>query len=137
MNYTLVGAALLALAVVATGAVAAAPGNAPMDTPIDNDADQAENERQAAGPHAAAQAGGNGGPAAAADEAESAGPASAADDAGQRGPPADLPGQVPDFVGQIHSLIQQHIDGSLDGTLGDRVSNLMSEDDEPPNETAA
>jgi hypothetical protein len=121
MNYTLVGAALLALAVVATGAVAAAPGNAPVDAPSDDRPDQAGNDRGAAGPGAAADAG----------------PAAAADNAGERGPPADLPGQAPDFVFEIHDLVRQHLDGSLDGVLGDRIVDVTPDEDQPANETAA
>jgi len=125
MNYKLVGAALVALAVVATGAAAAMPGNAPVDAPMDNNPDQTGNESVATGPGAAADADSDGRPAAAANPAD------------RRGPPVDLPDQVPDFVGEVHDLIRQHLDGSLDGGLGDRVSDLTPEGDQPATETPA
>lgn len=38
------------------------------------------------------------------------------------GPPSDLPGPVPDFVGDILNTIQQFLDGALEGVLGPAVS---------------
>ena len=49
---------------------------------------------------------------------------------GERGPRTDLPAQVPDFVSQIHEIVGQHLDGALDGSLGDHVSGLTPEDGE-------
>lgn len=126
MNYKLVGAGLLALAVVATGAVAASPGNAPVDAPIDDRADQAENDSAPPGPGAAVDAG-----------SEGARPAPA-DNVMEPGPPADLPSSVPDFVGDLHDLIGQHLDGTLNGLLGDHVSDVTpDEDPRSANETGA
>jgi len=47
-----------------------------------------------------------------------------------RGPPADLPDQVPDFVGDIHQLVQQHTDGDHDGSLGDQIRDLTPGDED-------
>jgi hypothetical protein len=113
MNPETFAAALLALAVVATGAAAAAPGNAPVDAPTDDHAEQSDD--RGADPNETA-----------ADErADAAG--QAARDEGQRGPRADLPEPVPDFVSEIHDLIRQHVSGSLDGVLGDQVSDRTPE----------
>lgn len=46
---------------------------------------------------------------------------SAAPNQADAGPPADLPEPVPDFVGSIHELIQQFLDGELTGSLGELV----------------
>jgi len=43
---------------------------------------------------------------------------------GDAGPPVSLPDQVPSFVGDIHDLIRGQIDGSADGDLGSRISDL-------------
>ncbi|MFB6251332.1 MAG: hypothetical protein ABEI27_06555 [Halobellus sp.] len=51
----------------------------------------------------------------------------AADGADSAGPPDDLPGPVPDFVSEIHGLIQQFVDGTLD-SLGPSVSDAGGED---------
>jgi hypothetical protein len=120
MNIKLLVAAFLALAVVATGAAAAAPGNAPGNAPTDD-------QRAGAAVHAS-----NDTATAAQDQdrdqlqvhqtdRDPAGTAQQARD-GQRGPPADRPSQVPDLVGQIHDQIRQHISGSLDGILGQELS---------------
>lgn len=111
MNYTAIFGAFLALAVVASGAAIAAPGNAPTDVPRNETAaDQDVSDAADAGAE------------------NRAGPAVDAD----RGPPADLPDQVPDFVGDIHDLVRQHVSGSLDGILGHQVSDVT-----PDNETDA
>lgn len=52
----------------------------------------------------------------------------AAEDAGTAGPPDDLPGPVPDFVSDIHGLVQQFVDGTLD-SLGPSVSDAAGNDD--------
>jgi hypothetical protein len=45
------------------------------------------------------------------------------------GPPAELPGPVPDFVGDILDLIGQELSGALFGQgLGDALSSLLSSD---------
>jgi hypothetical protein len=41
----------------------------------------------------------------------------------RRGPPADMPDAAPDFVSQIHDLIQQKIDGTI-SNLGQQISEL-------------
>ncbi len=52
---------------------------------------------------------------------------------GQAGPPSDLPGSVPDFVGDIHDLVTDHIEGLLPGSeLGDGVSENASGNDATP-----
>lgn len=52
---------------------------------------------------------------------------------GQAGPPSDLPGPVPDFVGDIHDLVTDHIEGLLPGSeLGDGVSENASGNDATP-----
>ncbi|MFB6312141.1 MAG: hypothetical protein ABEH64_13280 [Salinirussus sp.] len=118
MNLKFIGAALLALTVVATGAVAAAPGNAPVDVPTDDYDAEADNAD-------AAQVDSSGTAHVDASDAQAA--SDGAND--QQGPPADLPGPVPDFVGEIHDLIRQHIEGSLDGILGDHVSDATPDED--------
>jgi len=49
--------------------------------------------------------------------------------AGQAGPPGDLPDPVPDFVSDIHGLVQQFLDGTLD-SLGPDVSEAAGNGDE-------
>jgi hypothetical protein len=39
------------------------------------------------------------------------------------GPPADLPGLVPDFVGDVLGTVRSFLDGSIDN-LGEAVSDL-------------
>lgn len=118
MNIKLIAAGFLALAVVASGAAAALPGNAPVDAPMDDNTADAAGEQHAeqAGEQRAAQS----------QEQRAEGAA-----AGQQGPPVDLPSQVPDFVSDIHDLIRQHVSGTLDGILGHQVSDVT-----PDNETA-
>jgi hypothetical protein len=52
-----------------------------------------------------------------------------ADAAGQAGPPEELPDPVPDFVSNIHGVIQQFLDGTLD-SLGPEVSEAAGNGDE-------
>ena len=57
--------------------------------------------------------------------------ADAADAAnGSQGPPVDLPEQVPDFVGDVHETIGDHVSGAVDGTqsLGEKISVLTPDD---------
>ncbi|MEF8887115.1 MAG: hypothetical protein V5A30_04850 [Haloarculaceae archaeon] len=109
--------ALLALLVVATGAAAAMPGNAPVDAPdrADNQTADAEAEQ------AAAQAQDD--EAAADDEREAGGPDAASDAAGERGPPADMPGAAPDFVSELHQTINDYLSGAVDD-LGSAISEV-------------
>jgi len=53
------------------------------------------------------------------------GSGNAPDDAGpgSAGPPTDMPGPVPDFVGEIHRTIGEFLDGSID-SLGSAVSDV-------------
>jgi hypothetical protein len=47
----------------------------------------------------------------------------------RQGPPDDLPGVVPDFVGDILDLIDQKLSGALSGeALGDGLSGLLGGD---------
>jgi hypothetical protein len=105
-------AALLAVLVVATGAAAAMPGNAPADAGA-----QADDQTDAANQHDAA-AGTN----ANANATAATGPAADDRAAAQRGPPVDMPDPVPDFVSDIHQTIQNYLNGSIDdlgAALGD------------------
>ncbi|PSQ33163.1 hypothetical protein BRD09_01765 [Halobacteriales archaeon SW_10_68_16] len=106
MKLTKLAGVLLAVLVVATGAAAALPGNAPSDAPVEqptNDSDVAD---------------------ARADDDDDDRGESAAD---RRGPPADMPSQVPEFVSGIHDLVNQKIDGTL-SNLGEEVSSVTPGD---------
>lgn len=48
-----------------------------------------------------------------------------ATDAASQGPPDELPGAVPDFVGEIHSSINEFLGGGIE-SLGDAVSGVAS-----------
>lgn len=50
---------------------------------------------------------------------------------GEAGPPSDLPGLVPDFVGDIHEAIGGFLDGTVEN-LGKAVSDLTPGDGEKP-----
>jgi hypothetical protein len=135
MKLTTIAGGLLAVLVI-TGSAAALPGAA--GAQADDHADNAQ--ANAAAEQAANET-------ASGDENESGGAAEAADrrgppaDAGQagdqRGPPSDLPGQVPDFVSEIHTLIGQKQAGELTGDLGAQISDLTpgDESDAAENET--
>jgi len=132
-------AGLVLAALLVTGSAAALPGNAPAqaddhanDSAADadvNDPDVDDNDSATADENASDAADSE----AAESESEmKRGPPEgvpAADD-GQRGPPADMPEQVPDFVSEIHSLVQQQIDGDLAGSLGEQISDLTPDDSE-------
>ncbi len=113
---TIAGAVLAVL--VVTGTAAALPGAAPAQ------ADDHANDDAAA----AADANADDSNDADADEAN-------ADE--RRGPPADLPGQVPDFVGEVHDLIGQKLAGDLTGSLGEQISAVTPDDGEDENATDA
>lgn len=113
MNLIKITGAVLAVLLVATSATAAMPGGAPVEQ-----AEQANNQN---GDERAERTGG-------ADH----GDANATDDAREeragnaepvRGPPTDMPEQVPDFVSQIHDLVQQKLAGDI-ANLGERISDL-------------
>lgn len=133
MTPTKIVGALLAALVVASGAAAAMPGNAPADSQAGqagNYVDDSADERADAMDEADETDGDK------MDEAnetagdERAAAAGPSDD--RRGPPSDMPAGVPDFVSQIHDLIGQKIDGTL-SDLGDAISQVTpggSGDDE-------
>jgi hypothetical protein len=50
---------------------------------------------------------------------------SASTEAANQGPPSDLPGAVPDFVGEIHSSISEFIGGGIE-SLGSAVGGAAS-----------
>lgn len=64
--------------------------------------------------------------------AAAAQPAASSDDASndeRQGPPAELPGPVPDFVGDILDFVNQKIAGILSGEeLGEALSDLLGGD---------
>lgn len=99
MNLTKLAGVLLAVFVVATGAAAALPG----DAPTDSQAGQADDH--------------------APEQAHNATEMNETADDERRGPPADMPDAAPDFVSQIHDLIQQKIDGTI-SNLGQQISEL-------------
>lgn len=109
---------LLALLVVATGAAAAMPGNAPTDAPDRADNQTADAEAEAA----QAESNETADERAPADrEREAGGPPEEV--AGERGPPTDMPGAVPDFVSEIHATVQDHLGGAVED-LGAAVSGI-------------
>jgi len=118
MQLTKIAGVALALLMV-TGTAAAMPGSpvAQADETRSNDAADAA-DRDPAGNDSEVAAGGSAGNDSDAADRGGAGAA--------RGPPADLPDQVPSFVGDIHQLVQQH----LDSPLGERISDLTPGDDE-------
>ena len=133
MKFTKVASVLMAVLLVATAGAAAMPGNAPdkaqagqADGNYENgsDAEQAANEtamdddNEMKPDHA-----GNGSDAGAA----------AADD--KRGPPTDMPEQVPDFVTEVHELINQKLDGTLED-LGDALSAATPGEDADDEQSA-
>jgi hypothetical protein len=147
MKFTKIASVLLAVLLVATAGAAALPGNAPdkaqagqADGNYENGSDAAEaanaseddaqetseadnesemdNESEAKPDHAGAAS-------------ERAGAAAN----GERGPPTDMPAQVPDFVTQIHELVNQKLDGSLDN-LGEAIQGVTP-DEEADDEQSA
>lgn len=120
MNYTTITAVALAVLVVGAGAVAAIPGQA---------ADQAQGHTNDNASDGGAEHSGDAGQSANEGTAGDAG-TNASDDASERrGPPVDMPGQVPDHVSQIHQTIADWLDGDRDGSLGDRISDIVGGDD--------
>jgi len=140
MTLTKIAGALLAVLLI-TGSAAALPGAAPAqaeDNADDAQADDYANEtaqdadengetNESAGPDAA-------------DAADRQGPPENVGPNGERGPPTDMPAPVPDFVSDIHQLVNQKLMGDLDGNLGERISDVTPEDEETSetadNETA-
>lgn len=110
-------AGLVLAALVVTGSAAALPGNAPAQAD-DHASDDAEttNATEPREDNDAAN--------------ESAGrpdDVPAADDS-QRGPPTDMSEQVPAFVSDLHSLINDKLAGDLAGSLGEQISELTPDD---------
>jgi hypothetical protein len=148
-------AVAVALMLVATGAVAAMPGNAPDSAQADDhanaddhapddaeDADDGsadtmnESESDADDMDANESESGDAGPPA--DVPGASDSANASDASVDAGPPVDMPSQVPDFVTQIHEVINQHVNGDLPGSdLGAQLSDLLSNGDEGENADAA
>lgn len=115
--------ALLALLVVATGAAAAMPGNAPVDVPdqADNQTADAEVDAQAGMNETADDESGEGDENGEAEERQAGGPPG--DVAGERGPPTDMPGAAPDFVSELHATINDYLSGAIED-LGSAVSEI-------------
>jgi hypothetical protein len=109
--------ALLALFVVATGAAAAMPGNAPVDAPdqADNRTVDAEEQAQAEMNETAEDERGK------AEESRAGGPPEEV--AGERGPHADMPGAAPDFASEIHATINDYLSGAVED-LGSAISEV-------------
>lgn len=134
MKLTKIAGALLAVLLI-TGSAAALPGAAPAqaednadDAQADDyanetaqDADEDDEMNESAGPDAAEAADRQGPP-------EDVGPD------GERGPPTDMPAPVPDFVSDIHQLVNQKLMGDLDGNLGEQISDVTPGDDESSDE---
>ncbi|MFB6188121.1 MAG: hypothetical protein ABEI86_14825 [Halobacteriaceae archaeon] len=92
------------------GGAAALPGNAPVDTPADeNTTTQAQSSSAQNGTDRASA------------QADSP---NASVDEGQVGPPDSLPEPVPDFVPRIHEQIQKFINGTID-QLGKSIAGIV------------
>ncbi len=113
MQLTKIAGVALALLMV-TGTAAAMPGAAPAQAEENTDANATEMDEDRNQSAEAADASDRGG----------------APDRADRGPPADLPSQVPDFVGDVHDTIGQFLDGDRDGSLGERLSDLTPDDED-------
>ncbi|WP_276273442.1 hypothetical protein [Haloarcula litorea] len=125
MKLTKIAGVLLAVLVV-TGSAAALPGAA--ETHANDNADDAQADDYAN--ENATEAANESEDDTADDSAATQGPPADAGPDGERGPPTDLPAQVPDFVSEIHSLVDTHIAGDLDGTLGEQISDVTPDDSE-------
>lgn len=130
MNITKLATIGLAVLVLTAGAVAAAPGNAPADAQPGDDSDQPGAE---AGPDTAGTDAADNESASGSDLTEDSAPmdetnGSAADD--RQGPPSDMPEPVPDRVSEIHSQINEFLNGDSGFDLGKAVSDVASSDNE-------
>lgn len=105
MKRTTLIAAACALLIVTTGVAVAVPGNAPVDA-----GENSANDR--------------------ADRSENRSAAGEPDERADAGPNAELPEQVPDHVSAIHDRISSFLDGTLEGSLGDAISEVTPGDDE-------
>jgi hypothetical protein len=119
MKLTKIASVLVAVLLVASAGAAAMPGNAPADSRAGRADDHGDNADDAANASDERTPERNGSAAAADEHRLDHAGAAAADD--KRGPPTDMPAQVPDFVTEIHELINQNLDGSLQG-LGEALS---------------
>jgi hypothetical protein len=104
MNLTQIAGVTLAVLLVATGAAAALPGNAPVDAPVEQ-ADTSTDAQEEAD-----------------DDADTNETEEAADE-DRQGPPSEMPSQAPSFVSDIHDLIRGKLDGSI-SNLGEQISSL-------------
>jgi hypothetical protein len=135
MKRTTILAVALAAVIAATGAAVATPGStAPTD---------------ASGAAAAADAAGGSTAATAVDESTAGTDEETANDTAERGqsdavepnaseragPSEQLPDPVPDFVSDIHGLVGQFLDGSID-SLGSEVSDAADDGAESGDERA-
>lgn len=137
MNATRLAAVALATLLVTVGLTAATPA-APAEHRTTNppDAAAAASDRDArdAGPSVSNDSVGPAGaasPVDASNRADTAGDPERGDAAerdGARGPPSDLPAPVPDHVGAIHDTIRSFLSGALDGSLGEAVSGIASDE---------
>jgi hypothetical protein len=139
---TIAGLALAALLV--TGSAAALPGNAPAqaDEYANDNADAADAKAPETGEQADADAAENQSDAETTEnqsDADRRGPPSdvpaASDD--RRGPPIDLPAAVPDFVSEIHSLLNDKLAGDLEGSLGEQISDVTPDEESSENSSDA
>lgn len=123
-------AAGLAVLVLATGAVLAQPGNAPVDVGAQTDdhgqaadhgqsADHQMTDTDHTNETAETESDDAGSQAAAAPEADAHG-----NDA-EQGPPVEMPTPVPDRVADIHEMIQKFIDDDLEGSLGQSLQDVF------------
>ena len=123
MKLPQIASVLLAVVLVATAGAAAMPGNAPVDAQT-GQADENYNDSADEG---AIDANASDAQDAQNDsEAQNNSDASAPDD--RRGPPTDMPEQAPDFVTEIHELINQKLDGTLED-LGEALSAVTPDED--------
>ncbi len=113
MNRTTLVAAGLAVLVIATGAVVAQPGNAPVEVPTEKPDDAGT-----AGDHAMNETAQN-------ETTDHANATDAHADNGDQGPPVEMPTPVPDRVAQIHEVVQKFIDGKMDGSLGQSLQDVL------------
>jgi len=143
-------AVAVALLMFTTGAAMAMPGNAPDAAQADEHSQAGDHQPDDPAADQADDAADDDSDEAAADErdadnesAERRGPpsdapapatADAADANSSQGPPVDLPDAVPDFVSEIHELIGQHLDGALDGSLGEAISGVTPDDGDAADE---
>ena len=52
-------------------------------------------------------------------------------------PPTEMPANASDHVSEIHALIGQFLDGTLEGSLGPQVSDVVANDSDNANDAAS